>query len=470
MTIPIIAIVGRPNVGKSTLFNRLTRSRDALVADYAGLTRDRKYGRALFSGHPFLLIDTGGLSGGEVGIDAAMAQQSKAAIEEADAVVFMVDATSGVAASDQTVADMLRRIDKPVWLAANKIDGQNTDIALSDFYGLGFGEPQAIAASHGRGVSALSDQLLAYFGLLDVDPVDVNDQRQEAPGIRIGVVGRPNVGKSTLVNRMLGEDRVVVFDLPGTTRDSIYIPYERHQETYTLIDTAGVRRRGRVSETVEKFSVVKTLQAIEDSQVVVLVVDAQEGLVEQDLHLMGTVIDAGRTLVVAVNKWDHLDPDVREKIRQTLRRRLSFIPWAKIHYISALHGTGVGDLYGSIKEGYEAATTKFSTNVLTRILEDAVEDHQPPLVRGRRIKLRYAHQGGMNPPRIIIHGNQTKDVPESYRRYLENIYRRVLNITGSPVKIEFKSGENPFAGRRNKLTERQIQRKRRLMKFVKQRK
>ena len=470
MTIPIIAIVGRPNVGKSTLFNRLTRSRDALVADYAGLTRDRKYGRALFSGHPFLLIDTGGLSGGEVGIDAAMAQQSKAAIEEADAVVFMVDATSGVAASDQTVADMLRRIDKPVWLAANKIDGQNTDIALSDFYGLGFGEPQAIAASHGRGVSALSDQLLAYFGLLDVDPVDVNDQRQEAPGIRIGVVGRPNVGKSTLVNRMLGEDRVVVFDLPGTTRDSIYIPYERHQETYTLIDTAGVRRRGRVSETVEKFSIVKTLQAIEDSHVVVLVVDAQEGLVEQDLHLMGTIIDAGRALVVAVNKWDHLDPDVREKIRQTLRRRLSFIPWAKIHYISALHGTGVGDLYGSIKEGYEAATTKFSTNVLTRILEDAVEDHQPPLVRGRRIKLRYAHQGGMNPPRIIIHGNQTKDVPESYRRYLENIYRRVLNITGSPVKIEFKSGENPFAGRRNKLTERQIQRKRRLMKFVKQRK
>ena len=470
MTIPIIAIVGRPNVGKSTLFNRLTRSRDALVADYAGLTRDRKYGRALLSGHPFLLIDTGGLSGGEVGIDAAMAQQSKAAIEEADAVVFMVDATSGVAASDQTVADMLRRIDKPVWLAANKIDGQNTDIALSDFYGLGFGEPQAIAASHGRGVSALSDQLLAYFGLLDVDPVDVNDQRQDAPGIRIGVVGRPNVGKSTLVNRMLGEDRVVVFDLPGTTRDSIYIPYERHQETYTLIDTAGVRRRGRVSETVEKFSVVKTLQAIEDSQVVVLVVDAQEGLVEQDLHLMGTVIDAGRALVVAVNKWDHLDPDVREKIRQTLRRRLNFIPWAKIHYISALHGTGVGDLYGSIKEGYEAATTKFSTNVLTRILEDAVEDHQPPLVRGRRIKLRYAHQGGMNPPRIIIHGNQTKDVPESYRRYLENIYRRVLNITGSPVKIEFKSGENPFAGRRNKLTERQIQRRRRLMKFVKQRK
>ena len=382
----------------------------------------------------------------------------------------MVDAASGIAASDQTVADMLRRNDKPVWLVANKIDGQNADIALSDFYSLGFGEPQAIAASHGRGVGVLSDQLLDHFGLLDVEPLDANQERQDAPGIRIGVVGRPNVGKSTLVNRMLGEDRVVVFDLPGTTRDSIYIPYERYDETYTLIDTAGVRRRGRVNETVEKFSIVKTLQAIEDSHVVILVVDAQEGLVEQDLHLMGTVVDAGRALVVAVNKWDHLDPDLRAKIRETLKRRLSFIPWAKIHYISALHGTGVGDLYGSIKEAYAAATTKFSTNVLTRILEDAVADHQPPLVRGRRIKLRYAHQGGMNPPRIIIHGNQTKDVPEAYRRYLENIYRRVLQITGSPVKIEFKSGENPFAGRKNKLTERQIQRKRRLMKFVKQKK
>jgi len=467
---PVIALVGRPNVGKSTLFNRLTRSRDALVADYAGLTRDRKYGRAVLSGHPFLLIDTGGLTGGEAGIDAAMAEQSKAAIDEADAVFFMVDAASGVAASDQTVADMLRRNDKPIWLVANKIDGQNADIALSDFYSLGFGEPQAIAASHGRGVGVLSDQLLDHFGLLDVEPLDVNQERQDAPGIRIGVVGRPNVGKSTLVNRMLGEDRVVVFDLPGTTRDSIYIPYERYDEMFTLIDTAGVRRRGRVNETVEKFSIVKTLQAIEDSHVVILVVDGQEGMVEQDMHLMGIVVDAGRALVVAVNKWDHLDPDLRVKIRETLKRRLSFIPWAKIHYISALHGTGVGDLYGSIKEAYSAATTKLSTNVLTRILEDAVADHQPPLVRGRRIKLRYAHQGGMNPPRIIVHGNQTKDVPEAYRRYLENIYRRVLQINGSPVRIEFKSGENPFAGRKNKLTERQIQRKRRLMKFVKQKK
>ncbi len=470
MKTPVIALVGRPNVGKSTLFNRLTRSRDALVADYAGLTRDRKYGRAVLSGHPFLLIDTGGLTGGEAGVDAAMAEQSKAAIDEADAVVFMVDAASGITASDQTVADMLRQNDKPVWLVANKIDGQNADIALSDFYSLGFGEPQAIAASHGRGVGVISDQLLDHFGLLDVEPLDVNQKRQDAPGIRIGVVGRPNVGKSTLVNRMLGEDRVVVFDLPGTTRDSIYIPYERYDETFTLIDTAGVRRRGRVKETVEKFSIVKTLQAIEDSHVVILVVDAQEGLVEQDLHLMGTVVDAGRALVVAVNKWDHLDPDLRVKIREMLKRRLKFIPWATIHHISALHGTGVGDLYRSIKEAFKAATTKFSTNLLTRILEDAVADHQPPLVRGRRIKLRYAHQGGMNPPRIIIHGNQTKDVPEAYRRYLENIYRRVLLITGSPVKIEFKSGDNPFVGRKNILTERQIQRKRRLMKFVKQKK
>ena len=312
--------------------------------------------------------------------------------------------------------------------------------------------------------------MLGQFSLLDVEPSDFSKEREDAPGIRIGVVGRPNVGKSTLVNRMLGEDRVVVFDLPGTTRDSIYIPYERHNETYTLIDTAGVRRRGRVSETVEKFSIVKTLQAIEDSNVVILIIDAQEGLVEQDMHLMGTVVDAGRALVVAVNKWDHLNADNRQKIRETLKRRLSFIPWAKIHYISALHGTGVGDLYGSIREAYEAATTKFSTNGLTRILEDAVTDHQPPLVRGRRIKLRYAHQGGMNPPRIIIHGNQTKEMPEAYRRYLENIYRRVLNISGSPIKIEFKSGDNPFADRKNKLTQRQIQRKRRLMKFVKRKK
>ena len=470
MKTPVIALVGRPNVGKSTLFNRLTRSRDALVADYAGLTRDRKYGRAVLSGHSFLVIDTGGLTGSEAGIDAAMAEQSKAAINEADAVFFMVDAASGIAASDQTLANMLRRNDKPIWLVANKIDGQNADIALSDFYSLGFGEPRGIAASHGRGVGVLSDQLLDHFGLLDVEPLDVNQERQDAPGIRIGVVGRPNVGKSTLVNRMLGEDRVVVFDLPGTTRDSIYIPYKRYDEMFTLIDTAGVRRRGRVNEAVEKFSIVKTLQAIEDSHVVILVVDSQEGLVEQDMHLMGTVVDAGRALVVAVNKWDHLDPDLRVKIRDTLKRRLSFIPWVKIHYISALHGTGVGDLYGSIKEAYAAATTKLSTNVLTRILEDAVTDHQPPLVRGRRIKLRYAHQGGMNPPRIIVHGNQTKDVPEAYRRYLENIYRRVLKLTGSPVKIEFKSGENPFAGRKNKLTDRQIQRKRRLMQFVKQKK
>lgn len=467
MKAPVIALVGRPNVGKSTLFNRLTRTRDALVADFAGLTRDRKYGRAVLDGHPFLLIDTGGLTGGEAGIDAAMAEQSRAAIDEADAVLFMVDAANGLAASDQAVASLLRRTDKPVWLIANKIDGQNEDIVLAEFFSLGFGEPQAIAASHGRGVGALTDRLLDHFGFADLEPEPEDAERKDAPGIRIGVVGRPNVGKSTLVNRMLGEERVVVFDLPGTTRDSIYIPYERHGETFTLIDTAGVRRRGKVSETVEKFSIVKTLQAIEDSQVVILVIDAHEGLVEQDMHLMGTVVESGRALVVAVNKWDHLSPDARDQVRTALDRRLNFIPWAKIHFISALHGTGVGDLYGSIREAHQAATTKFSTNALTRILEDAVADHQPPLVRGRRIKLRYAHQGGMNPPRIIIHGNQTDGVPESYRRYLENVYRRVLKISGSPIKIEFKTGENPFAGRKNQLTERQMQRKRRLMSFVK---
>ena len=269
------------------------------------------------------------------------------------------------------------------------------------------------------------------------------------------------------MNRLLGEDRVVVFDQPGTTRDSIYIPFERHDQTYTLIDTAGVRRRGRVSETVEKFSIVKTLQAIDDAQVVILVLDAREGLVDQDLHLIGTVVEAGRALVVAVNKWDHMSADDRDAVKRELDRRLNFIPWAVQHFISALHGTGVGNLYDSIHEAHAAATTKFSTNVLTRILEDAVSEHQPPLVRGRRIKLRYAHQGGMNPPRIIIHGNQTESVPGSYQRYLENVYRRVLNISGSPIKIEFKTGENPFAGKKNELTGRQLQRRRRMMAFVK---
>jgi GTP-binding protein len=445
----------------------MTRTRDALVADFEGLTRDRKYGRALMSGHPFIVIDTGGLTGGEAGVDAIMAEQSRAAIEEADVVLFMVDAAGGLAASDNVIATHLRRTDQPVWLLANKIDGQNADVVLADFYALGFGEPMPIAAAHGRGIGHLTDQLLAHFALTDVDPADEQVNRQDAPGVRIGVVGRPNVGKSTLVNRMLGEERVVVYDMPGTTRDSIYIPFERHGSTYTLIDTAGVRRRGRVSETVEKFSIVKTLQAIEDSQVVVLLIDAQEGLVDQDLHLIGTVIDSGRALVVAVNKWDHLATDVRERVRAGLKRRLGFIPWAQIHYISALHGTGVGELYRSIETAHRAATTKFSTNQLTRILEDAVADHQPPIVRGRRIKLRYAHQGGMNPPRIIIHGNQTSSVPDPYRRYLENVYRKVLGISGSPIKIEFKSGENPYSGQKNKLTARQIERKRRLMRFVK---
>lgn len=467
LTAPVLALVGRPNVGKSTLFNRLTRSRDALVADFSGLTRDRKYGRAVFSGHVFFVIDTGGLSGGEAGIDAAMAAQSKAAISEADGVLFLVDATTGLSAADELVAEMLRRSHKPVWLVANKVDGQREDVVLAEFYQLGLGDPWPIAASHGRGVSVLSDAVLSHFGLEPRDEEADPPRYQDAPGIRIGVVGRPNVGKSTLVNRLLGEERVVVFDQPGTTRDSIYIPFERHDQTYTLIDTAGVRRRGRVNEAIEKFSIVKTLQAIEDAQVVVLVLDAREGLVEQDLHLIGTVVDAGRALVVAINKWDHMPTEDREAVKRELDRRLNFIPWAKQHFISALHGTGVGTLYDSIHEAHAAATTKFSTNVLTRILEDAVSEHQPPLVRGRRIKLRYAHQGGMNPPRIIIHGNQTESVPGAYQRYLENVYRRVLKISGSPIKIEFKTGENPFAGKKNVLTARQLQQRRRMMAFVK---
>ncbi len=459
--LPVIALVGRPNVGKSTLFNRLTRSRDAIVADYAGLTRDRQYGEGEFDGHKFIVIDTGGISGEEEGIDEVMAEQSLLAIDEANIVFFMVDCRAGLTAADQNIAQHLRKHDKKTYLVANKIDGLSYDVALAPFYELGLGEVHATTATHGRGVKSLLEVTLAEL------PPPEEVEEEEIKGIKIAVVGRPNVGKSTLVNRMLGEDRVVVFDMPGTTRDSIYIQYERHGEPYTLIDTAGVRRRKNVKETVEKFSIVKTLQAIKDANVVILLLDAQEGLVDQDLHLLGNVVEAGRALVLALNKWDGLDSDKKDAIKRELDRRLRFVDYADIHYISALHGTGVGHLYESVDKAYKAATDRFSSNWLTKILEDAVSDHPPPLVRGRRIKLRYAHPGGHNPPIVVIHGNQVDEVPNHYVRYLENTYRRVLDLHGTPIRIRFKGSENPYAGRKNKLTERQINKKRRLVKHVK---
>jgi GTP-binding protein len=463
--IPVIALVGRPNVGKSTLFNRLTRTRDALVANHAGLTRDRKYGEGSIEGRRFIVVDTGGISGEEEGIDSVMAGQSLLAIQEADIVLFMVDSRDGLTSADHMIARHLRVNNKKTFIVANKIDGMDPDVALAPFYELGMGEIHPTTATHGRGVMSMMEAVLE-----DIPETPADLSTDVATGIKIAIVGRPNVGKSTLVNRMLGEERVVVFDQPGTTRDSVYINYERFDKPYTLIDTAGVRRRKNVALAVEKFSIVKTMQAISDANVVVLVMDASEGVVEQDLHLMGSVIDAGRALVIALNKWDGLEDSHKQYVKNELERRLRFVDFANIHFISALHGTGVGNLYKSIEQAFHAATDKFSTNFLTRILEDAVREHQPPIVAGRRIKLRYAHPGGHNPPIIVIHGNQTGEVPAHYVRYLEKTYRRVLNLHGTPIRIEFKSSENPFAGKKNELSARQYAKKKRLMEHANKRK
>ncbi|WP_210397672.1 ribosome biogenesis GTPase Der [Motiliproteus sediminis] len=461
--VPVIALVGRPNVGKSTLFNRLTRSRDALVADYPGLTRDRKYGQGKLDERDFIVIDTGGISGDESGIDSVMAEQSLLAIDEADAVVFLVDGRSGLNPADEMIAQHLRRTDKPYFLAVNKTDGLDPDVAMADFYAMGLAAPVPIAAAHGRGVRSLLEEVLERF---DSDaPEEGCIEDDEERGIRMAVIGRPNVGKSTLVNRMLGEDRVVVFDQAGTTRDSIYIPYTRNDKSYTLIDTAGVRRRKNIKDAVEKFSIVKTLQAIKDANVVIVVMDAREGLTEQDLHMLGFALDDGRAIVIAVNKWDGLSPDEKQRIKDQLDRRLVFAHFANIHFISALHGSGVGDLYKSVEQAYASATGKWSTNRLTKLLEDVIADHQPPLVNGRRIKLRYAHQGGSNPPLFIVHGNQTDKLPESYRRYLQNRFTDILKIKGTPVRFDFRSGDNPFEGKKNELSKRQIAKKARLKRF-----
>lgn len=447
---PVIALVGRPNVGKSTIFNQMTHSRDALVADLPGLTRDRKYGEGHYDGRKFIVIDTGGLTGDEVGLDLEMARQSMQAVEEADIVLFIVDGRSGLTTGDQMIADQLRRSGKQAHLVVNKTDGQDPDIASADFYSLGFESTFQCAAAHNRGIKSMLEVLLP-----EPENPEEQDRADMYPGIRIGVVGRPNVGKSTLVNRMLGEERVVVYDMPGTTRDSIYIPYERHGHQYTLIDTAGVRRRKNVNEVVEKFSIIKTLQAIDDAHVVILVIDGRDGLVDQDLHLIGFVLDAGRSLVIAINKWDGMDPEDRAKVKEQVARRLDFLDFADKYYISALHGTGVGTMYESVQACYESAMSKWPTNRLTTLLQDAIAQHQPPMVHGRRIKLRYAHQGGSNPPVIVVHGNQVDSLPGAYKRYLENTFRKILKVVGSPIRFEFKSGENPFAHKVDRMTPRQ---------------
>jgi GTP-binding protein len=461
--IPVIALVGRPNVGKSTLFNRLTRTRDALVADVPGLTRDRKYGDGRVGDRPFIVIDTGGLSGEAEDLDGLMAQQAWQAINEADQVFFLVDGRSGLTASDEILATALRRTGKHAVLVVNKTDGVDIDTALAEFHALGLGEPVPIAAAHGRGITALMERALEH--LPAVTAVDTGDETGKGR-IRVAIAGRPNVGKSTLINRMLGEERVLAFDQPGTTRDSIFIPFERDGVDYTLIDTAGVRRRARVHEAIEKFSVIKTLQAIDAAHVVILVLDAHQGIGDQDASLAGYVAEKGRALVVAVNKWDGLQPHDRSDLIAQLERKLPFLGFATTCFISARHGTGVGDLFPEINRAYEAATRELSTHELTSILEQAVQEHQPPLVRGRRIKLRFAHQGGRNPPLIVIHGNQTERLPDSYKRYLVNVFRESLRLSGTPVRLEFRTGSNPFQGRKNKLTPRQEKRRSRLVRHV----
>jgi GTP-binding protein len=459
--LPVVALVGRPNVGKSTLFNALTGTRDALVADLPGLTRDRKFGYGRVGGH-YIVVDTGGLVEQPQGLEALMVAQSERAVAEADRVVFVVDGRDGLTPTDRHVAGFLRRSGKPVFLAVNKTEGRDADVAGAEFHALGLGEPIAIAAAHREGIESLMTTVLAGLDVAGIAP--------EGPdGIRVAIVGRPNVGKSTLINRLIGEERVVAFDEPGTTRDSVHVPFERDGRRYVLIDTAGVRRKARVDEAIEKFSVVKALQAIDEAHVVIGVLDAHETIADQDASLLGLVAERGRALILAVNKWDNIPMDQRDHIRNQLLLKVPFLDFAPQHFISARHGTGVGDLLGAVRRAYEAAMREMPTPELTRVLEAALVAHQPPLVRGRRIKLRYAHQGGKNPPIIVIHGNQVDHVPDAFRRYLMNTFREAFRLHGTPVRVEFRSDPNPFAGRRNVLTERQVKKRRRLMRHTKRR-
>ncbi|MDH3761845.1 MAG: ribosome biogenesis GTPase Der [Gammaproteobacteria bacterium] len=439
--IPVIALIGRPNVGKSTLFNVFTRSRDAIVANEPGLTRDRQYGIGERNDKTFIVVDTGGLSGEKQDLDDLMAQQTRLAMDEADELIFLVDARDGLTSGDRLIADLVRKSGKPCHVVINKIDGFDADQVMADFYALGFEQLQSISAAHRKGTSILLDRLLAAYPAQQ--PLS-----EAASGPMIAVIGRPNVGKSTLINRLVGQERVVAFDQPGTTRDTISVPFERHGKPYTLIDTAGVRRRGKVHQAIEKFSVIKALEAIENCQVAIVVIDAREGLTDQDMTLIGYVLNAGRALVIAINKWDGLDSDQREHNRSTLQRRLAFVSFAAQHFISARHGTGVGELMGSVDQAYASACRDLNTRYLTDLLEEAVFKHNPPLHHGRRVKLRYAHQGGRNPPVIVIHGNQTAHLPDAYLRYLTNFYISKLKLKGTPLRIELKSGKNPFADKK----------------------
>ena len=435
--LPVVAIVGRPNVGKSTLFNALTRTRDAIVADIPGVTRDRQYGYARIGPVPCVLIDTGGLVDNPSGIEAQMRAQTEKALAECDRVIFLADARAGLTAQDRYVTGELRRAGKPVTLAINKSEGLDADLVAADFQALGIGAPQAIAAAHGQGCRELMASVLAGLSA-GGQPAD------DTSAIRVAIIGRPNVGKSTLVNRLLGEERVIASEQPGTTRDSIMVPFQRDGRDFLLVDTAGMRRRARIDDAVERASVARTLQAIAEAHVVVMVLDAHEQVGEQDASVLGQALERGRVLLIAINKWDHIAQEQRDEIRRQLSLKLDFVAYAPQHFISARHGTGVGELARDVVRGFDSAMRAMSTPQLTKTLERAIDAHQPPLVKGRRIKLRYAHQGGRNPPRIIIHGNQTVSVPDSYRRYLANVFREAFDLYATPVAVDFRTEANPY--------------------------
>ncbi len=436
--LPVIALVGRPNVGKSTLFNVLTGTRDAIVADVPGLTRDRQYGFGRVGPMPFVVVDTGGLVENPKGIAAQMRAQTERAVAEADRLILLVDGRAGLTPQDDFVARELRKSGKPTTLAVNKAEGLDLDVVAADFHALGLGEPLGISASHGQGCEDLMEQALAGLE----PPQETTDPAAE--GVRIAIIGRPNVGKSTLVNRLIGEERVIASEQPGTTRDSILVPFERDGRQFQLIDTAGMRRRARVEDVIERASVAKTLQAIDEAHVVILVVDAHDTVSEQDASVLGVALNRGRALIIAINKWDGIAPEQREAIHRQLSLKLDFVPFAPLHFISARHGTGVGELMQSAVRAYEAAMREMATKELTRTLERALTAHQPPLVHGRRIKLRYAHQGGRNPPRIVIHGNQTAFVPDAYTRYLANVFRKTFDLFATPVVVEYRTEQNPY--------------------------
>ena len=458
---PTVALVGRPNVGKSTLFNALTRTRDALVADLPGLTRDRRYGYARVGGRDVVAVDTGGLAHGGDAIAKLVSGQAALAIEESALVVLVLDAREGLTGEDQRITDRLRRSGKPIVVAANKVDGLDAATAAAEFHALGLGEPIPIAAAHRRGIGRLA---AALDGMLPRDGAHAAARRDDS--VRVCVIGRPNTGKSTLANRLAGDTRVLAHDTPGTTRDSVEVPFQHAGKRYVLIDTAGIRRRSRVSEAVEKFSVIKSLEAIAGSDVAIVMLDARVGMSDQDASLLGLVLDGGRAPVVAVNKWDRLPGEARAALKADVRRRLAFAPFCPVCHVSALHGSGLDALMRHVDACHRSAFAGFTASGLTRVLESAIEHAPPPLARGRRIKLRYAHQGGSNPPVIVVHGNRTELVPDSYRRYLAGRFRAAFALVGTPLRIEFRTGENPFKGRRNTLTPRQRRRRERLRRHA----